>query len=85
MQFRAEMVPIFRQVVQLRDRYGLHAYLTAIENGDLRGKLEAQLQNNTKIMGEQKGVLLKVLQTGAMPLKDRLTTQDVLNPAGLRQ
>ena len=84
-QFRAEMVPIFRQVVQLRDRYGLHAYLTAIENGDLRGKLEAQLQNNTKIMGEQKGVLLKVLQTGAMPLKDRLTTQDVLNPAGLRQ
>src|SRR5437764_914262 len=84
-QFREALCPIFRKVVQLRDRYGLHAYLTAIENGDLRGKLEAQLQNNTKIMGEQKGVLLKVLQTGAMPLKDRLTTQDVLNPAGLRQ
>src|SRR5579862_3281550 len=34
-----EMVPIFHQVVATRDRYGLHAYLTALENANLLGKI----------------------------------------------
>src|SRR5258707_9280259 len=38
------MVSIFQQVARPRDRYGLHAYLTAIENADLRGKLEREIQ-----------------------------------------
>src|SRR5207237_1038819 len=42
--FRAVMVPVFQQVIELRDRYGLHAYLTAIENAGLRERLESQMQ-----------------------------------------
>lgn len=83
-QFRAVMVPIFQQVIQLRDRYGLHAFLTAIENADLRGKLEAQLQNHTGVEEEEKAVLQKVLQTGALPMKDRLRAEEVHDTAGLR-
>jgi HEAT repeat protein len=81
-QFRAVMVPVFQQVLQLRDRYGLHAYLTAIENADLRGKLETQIQNSTST---ERGTLLKVLQTGALPIKDRPSTQEGYNLAELRQ
>src|SRR5919109_950174 len=84
-QFRAVMVPVFQQVLRLRDRYGLHAYLTAIENADLRGKLETQIQNSTSTDEEETGTLLKVLQTGALPIKDRQTTQECYNLAELRQ
>jgi HEAT repeat protein len=84
MQFRAVMVPVFQQVIQLRDRYGLHSFLTALENADLRGKLEAQLQSSTSIEEEERSVLHKVLQTGALPLKERARTEEVRNPAGLR-
>jgi HEAT repeat protein len=59
---------IFLQVVETRDRYGLHAYLTALENADCRGKLEEELQSNTEIGCEEKTRLLKVLQTGALPV-----------------
>jgi len=82
-QFRAVMVPIFQQVIQLRDRYGLHAFLTAIENADLRGKLGAQLQNHG-VEEEQKAVLQRVLQTGALPVQDRLAAEEVHDTAGLR-
>ena len=65
-QFRAVMVSIFQQVIHLRDRYGLHAYLTAIENAALREKLELQLQNSN--MGEDELQRLQaVLQTGSLP------------------
>lgn len=83
-QFRAVMVPIFQQVIQLRDRYGLHAFLTAIENADLRGKLEAQIQNHMGVEEEEKVVLQKVLQTGALPVKDRLRAEEIHDTAGLR-
>jgi hypothetical protein len=56
--------------VQTRDRYGLHAYLTALENADLRGKLEAEIQAGTKINDEHKDLLQKVLQTGALPAEE---------------
>jgi hypothetical protein len=61
------MAPIFARVVQTRDRYGLHAYLTALENADLRGRLEAEIQTSTKISDEEKGLLQSVLETGALP------------------
>jgi HEAT repeat protein len=65
-QFRAVMVPVFQQVVQLRDRYGLHAYLTAIENAGLRERIESQLQDST--IGEDEMQRLQgVLQTGSLP------------------
>lgn len=84
-QFRAVMVPVFQQVIQLHDRYGLHAYLTAVENADLRGKLETQIQNSTSIEEEERSALLRVLQTGALPMKDRVLAQEVHSPAELRQ
>jgi HEAT repeat protein len=81
-QFRAVIVSVFQQVVQLGDRYGLHAYLTAIENANLRGKLEAQLQNSASIEDEEKSVIQRVLETGALPPSAR--TEEVRNPAALR-
>jgi len=61
-----DMAAVFEQVVQIRDRYGLHAYLTALENADLRGKLDGEIQASTKISVEGKDHLLRVLQTGAL-------------------
>ena len=69
-ELKTEMAPVFEQVVQTRDRYGLHAYLTALENADLRGKLEADIQAGTKISDEEKGLLQKVLQAGALPAEE---------------
>src|SRR5712691_5640199 len=51
---KTEMVPIFEQVAAARDRYGLHAYFTALENADLRGKLELELQASTRINEDEK-------------------------------
>src|SRR6184192_1154441 len=65
-QFRAVMVPVFQQVIQLADRYGLHAYLTAIENAALREKFELQLQNSNMVEDELQR-LQAVLQTGSLP------------------
>src|SRR5712671_5856276 len=48
MGLKTEMVPIFERVVAARDRYGLHAYLTALENADLRENLEFELQASTR-------------------------------------
>jgi len=64
----SEMVPIFEQAVATRDRYGLHAYLTALENADLRGKLEIELQASTRVNVEEKKRLENVLHTGTLPL-----------------
>lgn len=66
-ELKTAMAPIFADVVATRDRYGLHAYLTALENADLRMKLERELESGTKIGEEVKNRLRKVLQTGALP------------------
>lgn len=83
-QLRTEMLPIFRQVVQLGDRYGLHAYLTALENADLRKKLEAELDAGARIASEERDGLRRVLETGALPAEEPLTADDVPAQAGLR-
>jgi HEAT repeat protein len=83
-QYRAVMVPVFQQVIQLRDRYGLHAYLAALENADLHGKLETQLQNSTTIEDEERSALQKVLQTGALPVNARGRIEELQNQAEVR-
>jgi HEAT repeat protein len=65
-KLKTEMVPIFQQVVATQDRYGLQAYLTALENADLRGKLEEELQAWTPGSNEQKTRLQKILQSGVL-------------------
>src|SRR5229473_1182108 len=66
-ELKAEMAPIFADVVATRDRYGLHAYLTALENADLRGKLEESIETSTKINKKDRNRLRNVLQTGTLP------------------
>jgi HEAT repeat protein len=83
MQFRAVMVPVFQQVIQLRDRYGLHAYLTAIENAGLREKLESQLQSSN--VGEDEMQRLQaVLQTGSLPPEEPEPTEAMANQSESR-
>jgi hypothetical protein len=65
--FPAAMVPIFEQLVAMRDRYGLHAYLTALENAGLQAKLEGETRASRKIRKGTKTILLEVLRTWTLP------------------
>jgi HEAT repeat protein len=84
-ELEADMAAVFEQVVQTRDRYGLHAYLTALENADVRGKLDREIQASTKISVEEKDHLLRVLQTGALPEEDRTAAEQVSDKAASLQ
>jgi HEAT repeat protein len=70
-----EMVPIFQQVVASGDRYGLHAYLTAVENANALAKLEHELQTCASPRGEEKERLQNVLRSGS------LITDEVSGPS----
>jgi HEAT repeat protein len=74
-ELQGEMAPIFERVVQTQDRYGLHAYLTALENADLRGKLEEELLDSAKVREEDKNRLQRVLQTGTLLAEEPATTE----------
>src|SRR5229473_1074338 len=65
-RLKTPMVPVFRQVIATRDRYGLHAYLTALENAGLRGSLEEELQASTPGDHDEKERLRKILQAGSL-------------------
>ena len=82
-ELKAEMAPIFADVVATRDRYGLHAYLTALENADLRGKLEESIDTSAKINAEEKNRLRRVLQTGTLPAQEPVVTESVPDKAAL--
>jgi HEAT repeat protein len=65
--FKSEMVSIFGQVVKTRDRYGLHAFLAALENADLRNTLDAEIRQAENVESEQERTeLLAVLSTGKL-------------------
>jgi len=66
-EFHSDMVHVFEQAVATRDRYGIHAFLTAIENADLRQRIEVELAASTHIKQEEKDQLLEVLLTGKLP------------------
>ena len=59
-------IGIFDQVVSTGDRYGLHAYLTALENADLRTRLEQELSVSVAINEDRKAHLQEVLRSGAL-------------------
>jgi len=69
-KLNTEMLPIFQRVVAARDRYGLHAYLTALENADLRGWLDKELEAGKQISTEEKGRLQKILQLGTLDIEE---------------
>lgn len=66
--FQTEMAAIFRQTVALRDLYGLHAYLTALENAGLEKQLEAELQSAPGTGKAETERLLNVLRTRKLPV-----------------
>jgi HEAT repeats/PBS lyase HEAT-like repeat len=61
-----EMVPIFQQVVAAGDRYGLHAFVTAVENANVLAKLEEELQGSASLTREEKDRLGNVLRSGSL-------------------
>jgi HEAT repeat protein len=63
----SDMISIFEQVVELRDRYGLHAYLAAVDNADLRSQLQAELNQATQLSEERRSYLLETLRAGVLP------------------
>jgi HEAT repeat protein len=65
-RLKTAMIPVFRQVIATQDRYGLHAYLTALENAGLRGSLEEELQASTPGDHDEKERLRKILQAGSL-------------------
>jgi HEAT repeat protein len=69
---REKRVSIFEQVVALNDRYGLHAYLAALDSAGLRGSLEAELKAAQQTSEQTRDVLLEVLRTGSLPANQLL-------------
>jgi HEAT repeat protein len=65
-KLKTEMAPIFQKVIETQDRYGLQAYLSALENAGLRGKLEEELRISTPGSENDKSSLRKILQTGVL-------------------
>jgi HEAT repeat protein len=64
---KSEMVSIFAQVVKARDRYGLHAFLAALDNADLRDRLDAEIRKGMYSAAEHESEeLLAVLRTGKL-------------------
>jgi HEAT repeat protein len=82
-ELKSDMAPIFAQVVETRDRYGVHAYLTALENADLRGKLEEEMRASTEFANEERDRLQKVLQTGALPAEEPAKSEEPRDTAML--
>lgn len=63
---KTEMAPIFQQVVAAGDRYGLHAYLTAVENANVLVELEEELQGSASLAAEEKERLQSVLRSSSL-------------------
>jgi HEAT repeat protein len=66
---QTQQANIFERVVATRDRYGLHAYLTALDNAGLQPKLESELKSVQGISEHILQILLEVLRTGTLPVE----------------
>jgi HEAT repeat protein len=64
-----EMVPILQQVVAAGDRYGLHAFLTAVENANALPKLQEEVKT-CALPCEEKTRLQSVLDSGSLSPED---------------
>jgi HEAT repeat protein len=69
-ELKTDMAAVFERVLATRDRYGLHAYLTALENRNLREKLKSEIVTSTQIDKSTRWRLLKVLEEGSLPAED---------------
>jgi HEAT repeat protein len=64
--FKTALVPTFEKVAALQDQYGLHAFLTALENAGLQAGLVAGIKANMGSRRETNEMLLQVLLTGKL-------------------
>lgn len=67
--FAAERISIFQSVVAAQDRYGLHAFLAALDNAGLQAVFRQELETSRQIGEETRRILLEVLRTGQGPAK----------------
>jgi HEAT repeat protein len=67
---KTDMVQVFGTVVASGDRYGVHAYIAALENADLHKKLEDELETSSGFSAEEMIRLRKVLRAGALPVNE---------------
>lgn len=64
---KSQIAQVFAQVVQTRDRYGLHAFLAALENSRMRKHLESELKGASCLDKSDSEFLLRCLATGRLP------------------
>src|ERR1700688_4241466 len=76
--FKTDLLPIFEKVVVLRDQYGLHAFLTALENAGLQVTLVAAINNTTGRKSETNDILLEVLRTGKVSAHAKAFEENIL-------
>jgi HEAT repeat protein len=81
--FKTELPPIFEKVIALQDQYGLHAFLTALENAGLQASLVAEIKGNTGSR-ETNETLLQVLRTGKLSTEPRAPRENILVKAASR-
>jgi HEAT repeat protein len=72
--YRDERISIFQRAVTANDRYGLHAYLAALDKGGLQAVLKEELESTQSVSGKTKEILLEVLRSGKLPA-DRLVPE----------
>jgi len=72
----SEMAPIFERVVATRDRFAMHAYLTAVENANRLFGLEQELQNSPLLATEERTLLQEALRTGSFVPEGLAVTPD---------
>jgi len=66
-----DRVSVFEQVVAAKDKYALHAYVTALDNASLQASPKEAVQADTRISQPVKALLLEVLQSGHLPDEKR--------------
>jgi ABC-type lipoprotein export system ATPase subunit len=71
------LLPIFEKVIAIHDQYGLHAFLTALENAGLQASLVAELKNNTRNSKNNES-LLEVLESAKLSTEPRPPEENIL-------
>jgi len=66
-EFTRERLMIFERVVASHDKYGLYAYLAALDNADLQKALEAEVRLTYALPEDSRQLLLEVLRAGTLP------------------
>ena len=79
--YKSELVTIFEKVVALQDQYGLHAFLTALENAGLQAPLLAGFNDGQGKISEANAILLQVLRTGKVAVDEHAFEKDILAKA----